>query len=87
MGLGAFETEEACRAWKEEYELEFPVLPDGDGALFRTFTNGWVPWSVLVNLYDSEGCAQIHAALQDFREGVIGILITSMPYKCPAAPY
>ena len=47
MYVGAFETEEACRAWKEEYELEFPVIAD-DGTLFRAFTNGWVPWSVLV---------------------------------------
>jgi sulfide:quinone oxidoreductase len=46
--LGVFETEEACRAWKEEYGLEFPVIADGDGTLFRAFTNGWVPWSVLV---------------------------------------
>jgi sulfide:quinone oxidoreductase len=243
------ETEDACQAWKDEYKLEFPVIADGDGALFRAFTNGWVPWSVLVgpdgkvifsenefdesgfshaiqqmyerpsgekrttrraapspgctvvlgggtggvvaarelrrrlpashrvvlvdrstdhtyqpsllwqmvgqrrpdqfrrplnrldrkgiefrnsevedldfdnkvvatasgdldydslvvslgaqlapetvngfaqmayNLYDSDGCAQIYAALQDFREGSIGILITAMPYKCPAAPY
>jgi len=247
--IGAFETEEACRAWKDEYKLEFPVIADGDGTLFRAFTNGWVPWSVLVgpdgrvifsenefdesgfanaiqqmyerpseekpitrrartsagctvvlgggtgglvaarelrrrlptshrvvlvdrsadhtyqpsllwqmvgrrrpdqfrrplnrlvtkgievrnaeveeldlenkvvatasgdldydslvvslgaqlapetvngfgqmahNLYDSDGCAQIHAALEDFQEGAIGILITAMPYKCPAAPY
>jgi len=48
VGLGPFETEEACRAWREEFELEFPVLPDRDGVLFRAFTNGWVPWSVLV---------------------------------------
>ena len=243
------ETEEACRAWKDEYELEFPVIADVDGTLFRALTNGWVPWSVLVgpdgkvifsenefdesgfanaiqqmyerpsgeerasrrafgsagctvvlgggigglvavrelrrrlstshrvvlvdraadhtyqpsllwqmvgqrrveqfrrplnrldrrgiefrnaevesldldnkvvataagdldydtlvvslgaqlapesvsgfgqmayNLYDSDGCARIHAALQDFREGVIGVLITAMPFKCPAAPY
>jgi len=247
--LGAFETEEACRAWKEEYELEFPVIADGDGTLFRAFTNGWVPWSVLVgpdgkvvfsenefdesgfsnaiqqmyeapsaekpirqrggsraagtvilgggtgglvaahelrrrlpeshrivlvdrsqdhvyqpsllwqtvgqrrqdqfrrplnrlerkgiefrndeveeidleskivrtasgdldygslvvalgaqlvpetvagfaqmayNLYDAQGCAQIHSALEDFSGGTIGILITAMPFKCPAAPY
>ena len=39
------------------------------------------------NLYDPEGCAQIHSALTDFTEGTIGILITAMPYKCPAAPY
>lgn len=42
------ETEEACQAWQEEYGLGFPVLPDADGALFRSFTNGWVPWSVLI---------------------------------------
>jgi sulfide:quinone oxidoreductase len=39
------------------------------------------------NLYDPRGCAQIHSALTDFTEGTIGILITAMPYKCPAAPY
>ena len=46
--MGALETEDACRAWKEEYRLEFPVIADADGALFRAFTNGWVPWSVLI---------------------------------------
>jgi sulfide:quinone oxidoreductase len=59
------ETEEACRAWKEEYRLEFPVIADADGTLFRAFTNGWVPWSVLIgpdgkvifseNEFDEEG--------------------------------
>lgn len=59
------ETQESCRAWKEEYQLEFPVIPDPDGALFRVFTNGWVPWSVLIgpdgkvvfseNEFDEEG--------------------------------
>ena len=39
------------------------------------------------NLYDPHGCAQIHSALEDFSEGTIGILITAMPFKCPAAPY
>jgi sulfide:quinone oxidoreductase len=39
------------------------------------------------NLYDPDGCAQIHAALEEVREGTIGILITAMPFKCPAAPY
>ncbi|MGH2883936.1 MAG: FAD-dependent oxidoreductase [Solirubrobacteraceae bacterium] len=247
--VGALEAEDACRAWKEEYQLEFPVVADSDGALFRAFTNGWVPWSVLIspagkvifsenefdesgfsaaigrmyqqptaerlatrravgsaggtvilgggtgglvaacelrrrvpaghrvvlvdraavhtyqpsllwqmvgrrrpeqfrrslncldekgvefrnaeveeldldnkvvrtasgdldydslivslgaqlapetvpgfeqmayNLYDAGGCAQLHAALEALREGTIGILITAMPYKCPAAPY
>ncbi len=39
------------------------------------------------NLYDPRGCAQIHAALEDFTGGSIGILITAVPFKCPAAPY
>jgi hypothetical protein len=46
--VGALETEEACRAWQEEYQLEFPVIADTHGTLFRAFTNGWVPWSVLI---------------------------------------
>jgi NADPH-dependent 2,4-dienoyl-CoA reductase/sulfur reductase-like enzyme len=59
------ETADSCRAWKEEYQLEFPVIPDTDGTLFRAFTNGWVPWSVLIgrdgkvvfseNEFDEEG--------------------------------
>jgi sulfide:quinone oxidoreductase len=40
-----------------------------------------------LDLYSPEGCARIHAALADLTEGVIGILIPAMPYKCPAAPY
>jgi sulfide:quinone oxidoreductase len=39
------------------------------------------------NLYDPQGCAQIHTALENFSGGTIGVLITAMPYKCPAAPY
>jgi len=46
--VGAFESEDSCLAWREEYGLAFPVISDGDGELFRAFTNGWVPWSVLV---------------------------------------
>jgi hypothetical protein len=47
--LGPFETEDACRAWAEEYGFEFPVLTDADGSLFRALTNGWVPWCVLLD--------------------------------------
>ncbi len=39
------------------------------------------------NLFTPEGCARIYAALQEFTEGVVGILIPALPYKCPAAPY
>jgi sulfide:quinone oxidoreductase len=39
------------------------------------------------NLYDTEGCARIYDALRELEAGAVGILITAMPYKCPAAPY
>ena len=39
------------------------------------------------NLYDLEGCGRIHASLETFTGGTIGIFIPSMPFKCPAAPY
>jgi sulfide:quinone oxidoreductase len=39
------------------------------------------------NLYTPEGCERIHTALRHFDEGVVGILVSELPYKCPAAPY
>ena len=46
--VGAIEISEACREWKERFELPFPVVPDLDGTLFRKLTNGWVPCNILV---------------------------------------
>lgn len=40
-----------------------------------------------LNLYDLEGTAKIHAALEGFSGGKVGVLVTDMPFKCPAAPY
>ncbi|MEE8360996.1 MAG: FAD/NAD(P)-binding oxidoreductase [Gemmatimonadales bacterium] len=40
-----------------------------------------------LNLYDQRGCQQMHDALENFTGGTIGIVITAMPFKCPAAPY
>jgi sulfide:quinone oxidoreductase len=39
------------------------------------------------NLYSVEGCARIRSALASFEAGTIGILVTQLPFKCPAAPY
>lgn len=46
--IGPYETEESCRQWKQEYGLEFPVVPDKDGTLFKKLSNGWVPCNILV---------------------------------------
>ncbi|MCP4196757.1 MAG: FAD-dependent oxidoreductase [Proteobacteria bacterium] len=46
--LGAFETPDACRKWKNEFDLPFPVVSDAQGGLFQKLTTGWVPCSILV---------------------------------------
>ncbi|MBI4446304.1 MAG: FAD-dependent oxidoreductase [Acidobacteria bacterium] len=40
-----------------------------------------------LNLYDLEGTRRIHTALNAFSGGTVGVLVTDMPFKCPAAPY
>jgi sulfide:quinone oxidoreductase len=40
-----------------------------------------------LNLYDLEGTEKIHAALDGFAGGKVGVLVTDIPFKCPAAPY
>lgn len=74
------ESEEACRAWKEEYALPFPVISDADGELFRAFTNGWVPWSVLVG---PDG--KVVFSENEFDEDGFSSAIRKM-YEQPATP-
>ncbi|KKM87464.1 hypothetical protein LCGC14_1268690, partial [marine sediment metagenome] len=40
-----------------------------------------------LNLYTADGAARIKEALGSFESGKIVIAVSSMPYKCPAAPY
>jgi len=39
------------------------------------------------NLYDLSGVLRIREAIENFEKGRIVVLITSKPFKCPAAPY
>jgi sulfide:quinone oxidoreductase len=39
------------------------------------------------NFFDADGAARLAAALKSFAGGRIVVAITSLPYKCPAAPY
>ncbi|MBI3977332.1 MAG: NAD(P)/FAD-dependent oxidoreductase [Chloroflexi bacterium] len=39
------------------------------------------------NLYDADGAHRLQGALADFEQGRVVVLITKMPFKCPAAPY
>lgn len=37
--------------------------------------------------YDLDGATKLWSALQRFDGGRVAVLVTAMPYKCPAAPY
>jgi sulfide:quinone oxidoreductase len=39
------------------------------------------------NIYTPEGSAAFHKALSQFKTGKVVVLVSSMPFKCPAAPY
>ncbi len=39
------------------------------------------------NFFDLEGAAGLWPALQRFEGGQVAVLVSAMPYKCPAAPY
>jgi sulfide:quinone oxidoreductase len=70
----------------ESGELEYDSLVVSLGARLAPETVSGFE-EMAYNLYSPEGCARIHAALEDLSEGVVAILIAELPYKCPAAPY
>lgn len=39
------------------------------------------------NLYSLAGSSALHDALMEFRQGRLAVLVSTMPFKCPAAPY
>jgi len=39
------------------------------------------------NFFDADGAARLAAALKSFAGGRVVVAVTSLPYKCPAAPY
>jgi sulfide:quinone oxidoreductase len=89
---------EVRRAEIEELDLEGRVVGTSSGdleydALVVALGAQLVPEAVAGfeqlahNAYTTDGCAAIHRALQGFRGGTIGILVTQLPFKCPAAPY
>ena len=39
------------------------------------------------NLYEAGGAYQLQQALSDFDGGRVAVLVSRMPYRCPAAPY
>ncbi|OGU76491.1 MAG: hypothetical protein A2V93_03505, partial [Ignavibacteria bacterium RBG_16_34_14] len=39
------------------------------------------------NFFTLEGAAELNKALQNFEGGNVSIIVSSLPYKCPGAPY
>jgi sulfide:quinone oxidoreductase len=67
-------------------ELAFDYLVVALGA--RTAPESVEGFSEMAHdLYSPEGCREIRDALEGFEGGKVGVLVTSMPFKCPAAPY
>ncbi len=39
------------------------------------------------NYYTLDGAEKLYTELQNFKKGKVAVVITSLPFKCPAAPY
>ena len=39
------------------------------------------------SFYSFDGAAKLHDALQSFRGGKVAVVVSGLPFKCPAAPY
>lgn len=39
------------------------------------------------SFYTFDGAARLHDALQNFRGGKVAVVVSGLPFKCPAAPY
>ncbi len=69
-----------------EGESDFDYLVISLGAsTFPDRANGFE--EAAYNLYDLSGAVRIREAIENFERGRIVILISSKPFKCPAAPY
>lgn len=67
-------------------DLEYDALVVALGAdLAPGAFPGFAP--LAFNFFDLEGAAALWSALQEFTGGRVAVVVTALPYKCPAAPY
>ncbi|MCK5429293.1 MAG: NAD(P)/FAD-dependent oxidoreductase [Anaerolineales bacterium] len=72
------------QAGGEELGYDYMVLALG-ADLAPEAMPGYV--EVAHNFFNLEGAAGLWSALQRFEGGRVAVLVSAMPYKCPAAPY
>jgi len=72
---------------KQNHELEYDYLIIALGVEYSTKQiNGFMK-NRGFNLYDAEQIPKLRKEILSLKEGKIAICITSLPYKCPPAPY
>ncbi len=67
----------------EEFEFDYLIVALGASLApeqIRGFEN-------VLNLYDLDQVAQLNQRIENFENGKLAIVVTSMPFKCPPAPY
>jgi sulfide:quinone oxidoreductase len=67
-------------------KIDYDYLIVALGASIQTESIPGIP-SGTHNFYTLEGAENLYRKLQNFTKGKIAVVITSLPYKCPAAPY
>ncbi|MEX2605446.1 MAG: FAD/NAD(P)-binding oxidoreductase [Gracilimonas sp.] len=68
----------------KEYQYDFLVIALGADLAPEKIT-GWD--DSIHTFYTYEGAEKLHATLKNFPGGKVTVVISSMPYKCPGAPY
>ncbi len=69
----------------KNHQLSYDYLVIALGA--QMFPENIVGLRTGYNLYSFEDADKLKTALENFKKGKIAIVISSLPFKCPAAPY
>ena len=76
--------EQKVKAGKEKYRFDYLVIALG-ADLAPEKIIGWD--DSIHTFYTYEGAEKLHETLKNFQGGKVAVVISSMPYKCPGAPY
>jgi len=68
----------------KEYHYDFLIIALGADLAPEKIT-GWD--ENIHTFYTLDGAAKLNEALENFQGGKVAVLVSSMPYKCPGAPY
>jgi sulfide:quinone oxidoreductase len=76
--------EQKVKAGEKEFHYDFLVIALG-ADLAAEKIKGWD--NSIHTFYTYEGAEKLHEALKNFQGSKVAVVISSMPYKCPGAPY